>query len=150
MRASDRKDYLKIAVLFVAILIFGATHVAAQPKTGETVSLTGTILCDEAEQLNAIMDAQKETWEAGLLMYQFYERLVNADDDPTCYSINKPANMTVVLGKVMSTHEGVYKDDGTRTTVYVIAVLWPFADNDWRPGVIIASFNPEKGEELPA
>lgn len=137
-------------ILIALALMLGVTMAHAgpkHPKVGPTIKVTGTILCDGAEQLNAIMEAQKESWDAGYKQYQHFSQIVNEVNDPTCYIFNKPAGLPVVLGDTVAIHENVYKQDGSITTVYIVAVLWPYNRTDWHPGFIIATFNPSAVED---
>lgn len=140
-------------ILIAIALMLGVTTAYAgpkQPTVGQTIKVTGTILCDEAGHLGAILEAQKESWNAGYNQYQHFASILNAVNDPTCYSFDQPLALSVVLGDTVAVHEKVYKMDGSTTTVYIVAVLRPYSSTDWHPGFILTSFDPSAKDDTPA
>lgn len=102
---------------------------------GDEVWVTGTILCDEEYQLREILEAQTSSFEAGTRVYAKWTNTIGINGDPSCYMYAGDLGMYVKIVGTVGEVTGVKFPDFSVDS-YIVAVLWRYAQDDWRPGFI--------------
>lgn len=140
--------YLAYALLFAATFGLG-TASAKDFEPDVPTKVTNTILCDTSEAITEIMEAQQVSWGAATASYLKWNNIRSEEDDPHCYAPSAGGFVVVKAIAVVGRFENLHTPRGEMIGANLIAVMWHFSGNDWRPGFIVARVGvAENPEEL--
>lgn len=106
-------------------------------ESGSGNYMRDTILCDTAEQLETILNAQKDSFDAGVIAYRIMRAQKNEHGDAACYYFDMETPLPVRFVETVTFIEGV-KFPRKVTDLYILEIRWPFGDGDWIPGYIFS------------
>ena len=106
-------------------------------EEGSETRMNMTILCDESSQLELILTAQKESFQAGVGEYQRLYAQRNEQGYPSCYFFDKRTSLPVRFVKTVGLIKGV-KFPNSEKSLYILEVRWPFGNGEWVTGYIFS------------
>lgn len=141
---------MKTLIGLIASVMLATTAYAQDTKfvKGEVTRVTKTVLCDTLEQINEIGEAQTRSWPEALATYLKWARMKKPDGDIPCFAPRAGQFLFIKPLEVVGGFTNLHTPTGEMIEkMYVIAVLWPFSANDWRPGFIFSRYGVEAPQE---